>query len=178
MEITGRVIAPPGLQGPVEVRLYHAWSLQGELRHPLQWIDTFEAKAGETFTHSFDYPLDLGEGLVVWAWMDTDGDGVHCTPSVREDPSGLTEVKDADSASVEVEVTLTEPCRGADWFYPPRPLDAVSAASPDLPEIDNSMELPVRLVPNIPPAAEAYYAPDDYHFIAQARDPDAQQSGT
>ena len=43
MEITGRVIAPPGLRGPVEVRLYHAWSLQGELRHPLQWKEQFRA---------------------------------------------------------------------------------------------------------------------------------------
>ncbi|UCG72906.1 MAG: PD40 domain-containing protein [Chromatiales bacterium] len=43
--------------------------------------------------------------------------------------------------------------------------------------IDHSKELPVRLIPNIPPAAEAYYAPDNYHFIAQARDPDAQQAG-
>jgi len=52
--------------------------------------------------------------------------------------------------------------------------DAVSGASPESPPIDNSKELPVRLIPNIPPAGEAYYAPDDYHIIAQARDPDAQ----
>ena len=55
--------------------------------------------------------------------------------------------------------------------------DAVSGASPAAPEIDSSKELPVRLVPNIPPAGEGYYAPDDYHFIAQARDPDAQTAG-
>ena len=55
--------------------------------------------------------------------------------------------------------------------------DAVSGASPAAPAIDNSKELPIRLIPDIPPAAEAYYAPDDYHFIAQARDPDAQSSG-
>ncbi|MBT8442029.1 MAG: PD40 domain-containing protein [Gammaproteobacteria bacterium] len=55
--------------------------------------------------------------------------------------------------------------------------DAMSSATADAPMIDHSKELPVRLVPNIPPAAEAYYAPDDYHFIAQARDPDAQSSG-
>jgi hypothetical protein len=36
-------------------------------------------------------------------------------------------------------------------------------------------ELPVRRIPNIPPAAEAYYAPDSYHLIAQTRDPDAQR---
>lgn len=55
--------------------------------------------------------------------------------------------------------------------------DAVSHASPAAPPIDDSRELPVYRIPEIPPAAEAYYAPDDYHLIAQVRDPDAQQTG-
>jgi hypothetical protein len=55
--------------------------------------------------------------------------------------------------------------------------DAVSGASPEAPALDTSKELPVRLIPNIPAAGEGYYAPDDYHFIAQARDPDAQTNG-
>ncbi|MDH5276059.1 MAG: hypothetical protein OEW88_06510, partial [Gammaproteobacteria bacterium] len=36
-------------------------------------------------------------------------------------------------------------------------------------------ELPIRKIPNIPAAAEAYYAPDDYHVIAQTQDPAAQK---
>lgn len=32
-------------------------------------------------------------------------------------------------------------------------------------------ELPVRKIPNIPEAAEAYYAPDNLHVIAQTQDP-------
>ena len=44
------------------------------------------------------------------------------------------------------------------------------------PPIDKSKEPPVRIIPNIPPAAEAYYAPDDYHLIAQTQDPDAQSA--
>lgn len=32
-------------------------------------------------------------------------------------------------------------------------------------------ELPVRKIPNIPEAAEAYYAPDSFHVIAQTQDP-------
>ncbi len=55
--------------------------------------------------------------------------------------------------------------------------DAVSGASPAAAPIDRSKELPVRIIPDIPPAAEAYYAPDGLHLIAQVRDPDAQQSG-
>lgn len=55
-------------------------------------------------------------------------------------------------------------------------VDAVSGASP-VAAADGSKELPVRIIPNIPPAAEAYYSPDGYHLIAQVRDKDAQQSG-
>jgi hypothetical protein len=120
MEVSGAVAAPPGLTGPVEVRLYHAWSLSGKLRHPLQFIDAFEID-GSSFTHRFDYPVEVGEGLIVYAWMDTDGDGVLCTPTDREDIAGLTEVADADAERVDVVVELTANCRGPDWFYPPRP---------------------------------------------------------
>ena len=53
--------------------------------------------------------------------------------------------------------------------------DVVSEASGDAGD-DAAMEgkeLPVRKIPNIPEAAEAYYAPDSYHVIAQTQDPDA-----
>jgi len=51
---------------------------------------------------------------------------------------------------------------------------ASAAAAPAEPQ---GMELPTRKIPNIPPAAEAYYAPDDYHVIAQTQDPAAQKPG-
>jgi hypothetical protein len=35
-------------------------------------------------------------------------------------------------------------------------------------------ELPVRKIPNVPQSAEAYYAPDSLHVIAQTQDPAAQ----
>jgi len=57
--------------------------------------------------------------------------------------------------------------------------DAVTEASPSPeaapPAAEAGKELPVRKIPNIPPAAEAYYASDSYHVIAQTQDPDAQQ---
>jgi TolB protein len=52
--------------------------------------------------------------------------------------------------------------------------DATAAASSDYAEPEGP-ELPVREIPNIPPAAEAYYAPDNYHVIAQTQDPDADK---
>ena len=41
----------------------------------------------------------------------------------------------------------------------------------DLPE--PGVEFPVRQIPNLPETAEAYYAPDSIHIIAQTQDPDA-----
>ncbi len=61
------------------------------------------------------------------------------------------------------------------WAQDDAETDAVSGASAEAPEMDTSKELPVRIIPNIPVAAEAYYAPDDYHLIAQTQDDDAQK---
>lgn len=53
--------------------------------------------------------------------------------------------------------------------------DGTSGATAKAPDIDNSKELPVRMIPNIPSSSEAYYGPDSYHFIVQTLDKDAQQ---
>ncbi len=55
--------------------------------------------------------------------------------------------------------------------------DAVSQASPDTgpPPEWAGKELPVRIIPNIPESAEAYYARDNLHVIAQTKDPGAAQ---
>lgn len=37
-------------------------------------------------------------------------------------------------------------------------------------------ERPFYMIPNVPPAAEAYFAPDSYHLIAQTNDPRAVKS--
>jgi hypothetical protein len=121
VELTGEIRLPPeaGTGGRVYVSLFQAWSLEGELRHPLQLIESFEAAPG-AFSHKFEYPENKGEGLIVFAWVDLDGDGVHCTMSSRRDLSGLSEVTTFPADQVSVTVTLTEPCRGPDWFFPPR----------------------------------------------------------
>ncbi len=45
------------------------------------------------------------------------------------------------------------------------------AAAQETPQV--SQELPIRVIPNVPSNAEAYYAPDSLHVIAQTQDPDA-----
>ena len=44
------------------------------------------------------------------------------------------------------------------------------------PQNPSGMAFPVRMIPNIPDAAEVYYATDNYHMIGQTRDPDAIKS--
>lgn len=119
LEVTATVIPPPGVDGPVEIRLFQLWSLEGTLRHPLQLLEILPAEAGESVTHTLDYPTAFGEGLAVFAWIDTDGDGIHCTPTMREDLSGLTTVDSVESGTADVTVTLTDACRAPGWFYPP-----------------------------------------------------------
>ncbi len=51
---------------------------------------------------------------------------------------------------------------------------APAAASADAASADwAAKELPSHIIPNIPESAEAYYAPDSYHVIAQTQDPKA-----
>ena len=130
VELTGEIRLPPeaGTGGKVYVSLFHAWSLQGELRHPLQLIESFAAAPG-AFSHKFEYLENKGEGLIVFAWVDLDGDAVQCTMSSRRDLSGLSEVTTFPADRVNVTMTLTEPCRGPDWFYPRPP---AQMQSPDV----------------------------------------------
>jgi Tol biopolymer transport system component len=41
------------------------------------------------------------------------------------------------------------------------------------PKKASPQELPTWRIPNVPSSAEAYYAPDNYHVVAQTQDPDA-----
>lgn len=52
------------------------------------------------------------------------------------------------------------------------------AATPDSIEWQTDEMLPYYEIPNIPVSAEAYFAPDSFHLIAQTRDPDAVQGAT
>jgi len=117
--LSGTIASGAGIppNGTVRVQLFHAWALEGILRHPLEEIESFETRVGE-FSHEFAYPLDAGEGLVVHAWLDTDGDGVFCTPTRRDEVAGFAEVEDFPADAVSVEITLDQPCAAPNWFFP------------------------------------------------------------
>ena len=115
-----RLQAGPVPEGTIYFRLYTLWSLEGELRHPLEEIEDFQSDSAN-FTHTFEYPLHKGEGLAIHAWIDTDNDAVFCTPTVRTDPGGLAWTEETPSGEIDMTITLTDNCRNASWFYPPAP---------------------------------------------------------
>lgn len=118
--VSGNISVAEGVNGDgvVHVALYHAWALDGVLRHPVEFIESFESEVG-LFSVDIAYPVDKGEGLLVYAWIDLDGDGVLCTPTGRNDLAGLTEAEGFPVAQVTIDVWLVAPCAGPDWFYPP-----------------------------------------------------------
>ena len=120
VRISGTASLPDGTvpPGTLHVHAYHAWSGEGELRHPLEELGGFAAQPGE-FSGTVSYPAGAGEGLVVWAWLDVDGDGVHCTPANRAEPAGVVTVQEFPVDEVQVSLTLDADCKAAYWFFPP-----------------------------------------------------------
>ena len=117
-----KIAAGPMPKGKFYFGLYVLEALpeSGELAHPLGEIEYFESESA-SYSHTFEYPLHKGEGLAVHAWLDTDGDGIFCTPTMREDPSGLTTMTETPAGEVTVDIVLMTNCRAASWFYPPAP---------------------------------------------------------
>lgn len=91
----------------------------GELEHPLGEFERFEVLDGaRSWTRSFDVPLHVGEGLVIYMWLDVDGDGVLCAPDAAPEPAGIIEVSEFPTFSTSLRVALDQPCKGAEALYP------------------------------------------------------------
>ena len=119
VDLTVEVTAPEEVDpaATVHISVHHAWTGTGELRYPLEIVERWEANLGSS-NFSFDYPAELGEGLIVYAWVDSDGDGANCTPTVRGDLADLVEVEAFPAEQVSVSLLLDAPCAGPDWFFP------------------------------------------------------------
>ncbi len=91
----------------------------GVLSHPLGEIDRFELLEGaRSFEGRVEVPLHRGEGLVVYAWLDLDGDGLLCAPGAEPEPAGIAEVEDLSRFEARLTLELSEPCRGPEALYP------------------------------------------------------------
>lgn len=101
------------LSVPVEgtVELHAAWAGEGDLRHPLELLATLEGPvAGEVLLPEID------EDLVVYAWQDLDGDGLHCAPGVDDELAGLVVVP--FDFEVLAELVLDTACVGPERLFP------------------------------------------------------------
>ncbi len=112
-----KITAGPMPSGQFHFRVYVLESLDGDLSHPLEEIEDFTSDTA-AFSHTFDYPAHMGEGLALHVWLDTDDDGIFCTPTARLDPGGLATMQDSPAGEVDLDVTLSANCRSAHWFYP------------------------------------------------------------
>jgi hypothetical protein len=117
LQITLDLVAPPTATGAFTLQAYQAWAGQGELRHALEFISKQSVVAGSNKL-VIQYPENDGTGLVLYVWQDSDGDGVLCTPTTRNELAGLVEIADSSAAPVTTRVELTRACAGPEFFFP------------------------------------------------------------
>jgi len=118
VELSGTITtADPALdgQGEVHLELHHERVGLGEFEHPFGLIESWTLATGEReFTGTGLVPTDNGAvGLVVYAWLDLDGDGVLCSvDGDRSEPAGFVVLDGYPAHSLEFVLTLSEPCKG------------------------------------------------------------------
>ena len=81
---------------------------------------------------------------------------ISCAMAARAQPAEPGPTQPADASPPELRV-----------------LGGRTDSSVVTPKKASPQELPTWRIPNVPSSAEAYYAPDNYHVIAQTQDPDA-----
>ena len=87
--ISGEVIIDSTLSfSEINFSIFHAISGIGFQEHPLYEIESFTSKS-KNFNHTFVYDSAGNTGLVVYAWIDLDQDGILCTPVSRIDLAGV-----------------------------------------------------------------------------------------
>ena len=102
---------------PINLTIFHAISGIGFQEHPLYEIESFTSDQ-LTFQHTFDYDGKGNRGLLVYAWVDLDGDGINCTPVSRVDLAGVAINEEFPKTNEVFQVEIKTPCVGPDWFYP------------------------------------------------------------
>ncbi len=120
VRVTGRVQVASEFSsaGVVHLGLYFASAGEGELAFPVDEIELRELGAPGSVDEWFLVPLDEREGLLVYAWLDLDGDGVHCAVGGVEEPAGLVEVDDFTDHAVSFSLVLDQACAGPEALYP------------------------------------------------------------
>lgn len=120
--LRGTVTVAAGLPaaGALHLELHHAESGAGRFAHPLGEFAAFPdvGSPGAELSVTARAPVDEGQGLVVYAWLDVDGDGILCALGVDDEPAGLVELAGFPAHNIRFTLELAEPCSGPEALYP------------------------------------------------------------
>ncbi len=122
--ISGSASAPslPGATGVLHLSFQHQRSFgRDSLAHPLGDIDDRRRPSAAlpiAFAETILYPTAAGEGLVVYGWLDTDGDGILCAPGQASEPAGLSRLPEFPRHQLSLSLVLDTPCAGPERLYP------------------------------------------------------------
>lgn len=120
--LSGQIAVAGGFsnKGEVFLQFHHESSVgAGELAHPLGEFEEMTLSSIGPTSQSLLYPKDEGAGLVVYGWLDVDGDGVLCAPGKpRTEPAGLVVVDGFPAHSVSYTLVLDTACAGPESLYP------------------------------------------------------------
>lgn len=117
VELSGEVVATG--EGRVFLELHHASRGEGALETPLGLIAEVEQDGPGPARWTSRVPIDEGEGLVLYGWLDVDGDGILCGLDGATEPAGVVELGGFPAHALDFSLTLEHPCAGPSALYPP-----------------------------------------------------------
>lgn len=121
VELIGEVAAAPGAESAGAVHLvFHVARTfgRGALAHPLGEFEARTLPGVGPLRETILYPSDEGSGLVVYGFLDLDGDGVLCAPGQASEPAGIVEVAGFPAHSLTFSLLLDRACAGPESLYP------------------------------------------------------------
>ena len=116
VQITGSVSS--GVDAPIFGEVLLAQVGEGALAHGMVWVEDFELDGPGAVSLTTVVP-GYGEGLALYAWQDTDGDGLLCALGGDDEPTGAGFSDDFPSTAVTIDVTLDAACLGPERYARP-----------------------------------------------------------
>lgn len=117
--LDGAVTVTGGATGTVHLELHHAQQGEGVLKTPLGLVAETTMDAPGAVDWTALVPIDEGEGLVVYGWLDVDGDGLLCGLDASPEPAGVIVVAGFPAHALTFALELDTPCASPSALYPP-----------------------------------------------------------